>query len=222
VVLAAFRESAYDAPDLAWIAQHIELSLGHQVPADTFVTAVMAAIDPDGAQIRLLNCGHPPPLLLLSGRRARLAEPLEAGLPLGMAHLAAGERKEHTVAFGPGDRMLFYTDGISEARDRSGAFYPVDRSGRCSPSQTRTPRSTGSTTMSCATPGVDWTTTPPHCSSRASCRHHREPVDRDRQMRGPLPARDAAGLGQGPPPRPRPRPYRADGAMRRFSPSPTW
>ncbi len=31
--------------------------------------------------------------------------------------------------FGPGDRMLFYTDGISEARDRSGAFYPVEHCG---------------------------------------------------------------------------------------------
>ena len=126
VVLAAFRESAYDAPDLAWIAQHIELSLGHQAPAERFVTAVMAEIVQDGTEISLLNCGHPPPLLL-SGGLARLAEPPETGLPLGLARIAAGERKEHTLPFGPGDRMLLYTDGISEARDKSGAFYPVDR-----------------------------------------------------------------------------------------------
>ena len=129
VVLAAFRESAYDAPDLARIAEHIELSLGRQALGEEFVTAVMAEIVPECAEIRLLNCGHPPPLLLLSGRLARLAEPLEAGLPLGLARLAPGERKEHTVPFGPGDRMLFYTDGISEARDKSGTFYPVDRCG---------------------------------------------------------------------------------------------
>ena len=128
VVLAAFRESAYDAPDLAAIAEHIELSLDHQAPGEEFVTAVMAEIDPEGTEICLLNCGHPPPLLL-SGGLARLAEPLEASLPLGLACLAPGERKEHTVAFGPGDRMLFYTDGISEARDKSGAFYPLDGCG---------------------------------------------------------------------------------------------
>jgi serine phosphatase RsbU (regulator of sigma subunit) len=128
VVLAAFRESAYDAPDLAQIAEHIELSLDRQALGEDFVTAVMAEMDPDGTEIRLLNCGHPPPLLL-SGGLARLAEPLEAGLPLGLAFLAPGERKEHTVAFGPGDRMLFYTDGISEARDKSGAFYPLERCG---------------------------------------------------------------------------------------------
>lgn len=129
VVLAAFRESAYDAAGLAQIAEHIELSLDHQAPEEKFVTAIMAEIDPECTEIRLLNCGHPPPLLLPERGPARLAEPPEAGLPLGLASLAPGQRKEHTVPFGPGERMLFYTDGISEARDRSGAFYPLDRCG---------------------------------------------------------------------------------------------
>jgi serine phosphatase RsbU (regulator of sigma subunit) len=128
VVLASFRESAYDAPDLAGIAEHIELSLAHQAPEGKFVTAIMAEVDREGTELRLLNCGHPAPLLV-SGGLARLAEPLEAALPLGLSGLAADERKEYTVPFGPDDRMLFYTDGISEARDASGAFYPLDRCG---------------------------------------------------------------------------------------------
>jgi serine phosphatase RsbU (regulator of sigma subunit) len=128
VVLAAFRESVYDEPDLAAIAAHIERSLDHQATSGRFVTAIMAEIAQEGTEIRLLNCGHPAPLLL-SGGRAQLAEPLEASLPLGLGHLDLAERKEHTAPFGPGDRILFYTDGISEARDSSGAFYPVERSG---------------------------------------------------------------------------------------------
>ena len=128
VALAAFRESAYDAPDLAGIAEHIEHSLKYQAPEGKFVTAIMAEVDREGAEIRLLSCGHPAPLLA-SGGLARLAEPLEASLPLGLSGLAADERKEYTVPFGPDDRMLFYTDGISEARDKSGAFYPLDRCG---------------------------------------------------------------------------------------------
>ena len=128
VVLASFRESAYDAPDLGGIAEHIEHSLEHQAPEGKFVTAILAEIDQESSEIRLLSCGHPAPLLV-SGGLARLAEPLEAGLPLGLSGLAADERKEYTVPFGPDDRMLFYTDGISEARDKSGAFYPMDRCG---------------------------------------------------------------------------------------------
>lgn len=130
VVLAAFRESAYDAADLVAIADHIERSLGHQAPGGKFVTAIMAELPLEGAEIRLLNCGHPAPLLVSSGQ-AGLAEPLEAALPLGLSYLVADDRREHTVPFGPGDSMLFYTDGISEARDRSGSFYqPVRRGAR--------------------------------------------------------------------------------------------
>ncbi|HEX4090049.1 MAG TPA: PP2C family protein-serine/threonine phosphatase [Trebonia sp.] len=129
VVLAAFRESVYDEPDLAAIATHIERSLEHQATGGRFVTAILAEIPADGAEIRLLNCGHPAPLLL-SGNQALLAEPLEASLPLGLGDLDPGVRKEHTAPFGPDDRILFYTDGISEARDRAGDFYQVDRGGR--------------------------------------------------------------------------------------------
>jgi serine phosphatase RsbU (regulator of sigma subunit) len=34
-----------------------------------------------------------------------------------------------TVPFGAGDQMLFYTDGVSEARDKTGTFYPLSRCG---------------------------------------------------------------------------------------------
>ena len=60
-------------------------------------------------------------------QQARLAEPLETGLPLGLAHLAADQRKDHTAPSGPGARMLFYTGGISKARDKPDSFYPMDR-----------------------------------------------------------------------------------------------
>ena len=67
--------------------------------------------------------------MLLSGDNAQFAEPLEASLPLGLGHLDPGVRKEHTAPFSRADRILFYTDGISEARDLSGAFYEVDQCG---------------------------------------------------------------------------------------------
>lgn len=143
VVLAAFRESAYDAADLAGIAAHIELSLERQVPGGRFVTAVVAEIADD---IRLLNCGHPSPLLIAPAHPgetcpagahpagaysagACLAEPAEAGLPLGLGDLTTAARKEYAVPFAAGAGMLFYTDGISEARDTAGAFYPLERCG---------------------------------------------------------------------------------------------
>lgn len=122
-VLGTFREVAYDAADLETITDRIEMSLARQLTDEQFVTAVLAQVSADGSTIELLNCGHPPPLLVSDGA-ARFVE--SAGnLPLGLAHLADEHRDRTTVPFGPGDQMLFYTDGVSEARDKAGTFFPL-------------------------------------------------------------------------------------------------
>jgi serine phosphatase RsbU (regulator of sigma subunit) len=127
-VLGAFREAAYDAPTLSLIADRIEASLARQAdPGEQFVTAVLAQVSPNGSRIELLNRGHPPPLFLSRGT-ARFVEPTEACLPFGLADLARIHAEPTTIAFAHGDRVFFYTDGISEARSRSGDFFSLTRS----------------------------------------------------------------------------------------------
>jgi len=128
VVLGAFREAAYDATDLPQVAARIEASLQHQEAAEEFVTAVLAQVSADGDKAEILNCGHPPPLLIRDGEVTALTPP-EAGLPLGLASLSPQPREACAVPLKSGDRLLFYTDGISEARDKQGTFYPIERSG---------------------------------------------------------------------------------------------
>ena len=125
-VLGAFREAAYDAADLAEIALRVERSLQRQAADEEFVTAILAQIPAGGQRIEILNCGHPPPLMLRAGA-AQLIEPRDASLPLGLAQLAVTARAPVSLPFGPGDQLLFYTDGVSEARDKSGDFYSLDR-----------------------------------------------------------------------------------------------
>jgi serine phosphatase RsbU (regulator of sigma subunit) len=127
VVLGAFREAAYDAPGLADIAARIELSLLHQTAEEEFVTVVMAQVAAGEPVIEILNCGHPSPLLVRNGSGA-LVEPPERGLPLGLVELAESVRETISVPFAIGDQMLFYTDGVSEARDKTGNFYSVPES----------------------------------------------------------------------------------------------
>ena len=129
-VLGTFREVAYDAADLDTIADRIEISLGRQLTDEQFVTAIIAQVSGDGSKIELLNCGHPPPLLA-SESGTQLIESADGNLPLGLAHLADEHRCQTTVPFGPGDQILFYTDGVSEARDKAGTFFPLtlNRSG---------------------------------------------------------------------------------------------
>lgn len=128
VVLGAFREAAYEAPDLPYIAERIEASLRHQEAVEEFVTAVLVQVSEDGSRVEILNCGHPEPLLVRDGT-VTAAESPRTGLPLGLASLATSPRDVTVIEFGPSDRMLFYTDGISEARDTGGEFYPLERAG---------------------------------------------------------------------------------------------
>ena len=127
-VLGAFRSAAYDAPGLEQIAEQIEISLARQDRDEEFVTAVLAEISEGGSRVEILNCGHPPPLMVRA-TAVTLIEPVQAGLPLGLACFGPPARRPHTVALRPEDQILFYTDGISEARDKSGEFYPLERSG---------------------------------------------------------------------------------------------
>lgn len=128
IVLGAFRASAYDARSLSEIADQLELSLSRQAPGERFVTAVMAEIPDSGDQAAILNCGHPAPLLLHDAV-AGFAEPPQAAPPLGLTELITVRREQYTISFSPGDQLLFYTDGVSEARDERGDFYPLQQRG---------------------------------------------------------------------------------------------
>jgi serine phosphatase RsbU (regulator of sigma subunit) len=132
-VLGAFREVAPDTSDLAVIAARIETTLARELSDEQFVTAIVAQVSADGSKVELLNRGHPPPLLVDTAG-PRLLEAAEGGLPLGLAQLAAdpgppgSPGKTAVIEVGPGDRILFYTDGVSEARGRSGEFFPLAQS----------------------------------------------------------------------------------------------
>ncbi|MEU7317374.1 PP2C family protein-serine/threonine phosphatase [Streptomyces sp. NPDC007083] len=82
--------------------------------------------------LRVLNRGHPAPVLLHRGRAA-LLEPTTPALPLGMTDLAVSPQQVDEFAFPPGAQLLLYTDGLSEARNPEGDFYqPAERLSRAS------------------------------------------------------------------------------------------
>jgi serine phosphatase RsbU (regulator of sigma subunit) len=102
---------------------------------ERFVTIVLVEI-PDGEAIaRLVNCGHPAPLLL-HGAEVREVEPSAPSPPINMALLLGDDYQVDTIPFAAGDRLLLYTDGVSETRDGTGTFYPLTQRVRlwaCSP-----------------------------------------------------------------------------------------
>ncbi|WP_406206214.1 serine/threonine-protein phosphatase [Kitasatospora sp. NBC_01560] len=91
---------------------------------ESFITAVILDIPDDGSTLRLIDCGHPPPLLLHAGSTTALGARHPAP-PLGLGELAPGPYEVEEFPFLPGDRLLIYTDGVIEARDAHRAFYPL-------------------------------------------------------------------------------------------------
>lgn len=88
-----------------------------------FVTALVAACDRSAGVLHYASAGHPLPLLCRRGSVQTL--PCQAGLPLGIFP-DQSYRSAH-VPLEPGDLILAYTDGISEAISPDGEFFGVER-----------------------------------------------------------------------------------------------
>ncbi|MFI8325074.1 PP2C family protein-serine/threonine phosphatase [Streptomyces sp. NPDC085529] len=136
VLLGAFRSTAYDAPDLASLADRLDEGLARYAAwdpdsdaAERFATVVLVELPDGGDTGRLLSCGHPAPLLQ-HGSHIATIEVAEPSLPLNLAGLADSRHHVEEFPFGPGDRLLLYTDGVSETRDRDGVFYPLEERAR--------------------------------------------------------------------------------------------
>ncbi|MEU6511776.1 PP2C family protein-serine/threonine phosphatase [Streptomyces sp. NPDC046942] len=130
LLLGAFRESAHRRIQLAELAARLEQSVTHYMAdlepreeaGERFATALLVEIPDRDPVTRMTSCGHPPPLLLSPGHAVTVPS-LHPSPPLGV-HGGA----EHTLdvfSFEPGDTLLLYTDGVVEARDARGRFYPL-------------------------------------------------------------------------------------------------
>jgi serine phosphatase RsbU (regulator of sigma subunit) len=136
-VLGVFREVAHEVYTLAEVARRIDASLARRpaAPLEEFVTAVLAEIDPSAGSLTIYNCGHPPPIVLTRGSsdsqdgaslpRVTTVEVASPALPLRLMSLGDCSGAGRTVALRPGDALLLYTDGVTEARDSRREFYPL-------------------------------------------------------------------------------------------------
>lgn len=90
-----------------------------------FVTAFYAILEPELGRMRYVNAGHNPPFLLSSLKSKRVDRLNRTGIPLGISQDATWGQK--IVKFSPGDTLVLFTDGITEAQNRQGAFFGDQR-----------------------------------------------------------------------------------------------
>ncbi|WP_345619673.1 PP2C family protein-serine/threonine phosphatase [Streptomyces ziwulingensis] len=130
-LLGAFREAGYHEPDLATVADRLEVRMmrhrGHtaalgRADGDRFATAVLIGFPEDApGVVDAVVFGHEAPLAV--GPHGVRPLPVTGGLPLGLAELGSGPPPVSRLRLAPDETLLMVTDGVTEARDRQGCFY---------------------------------------------------------------------------------------------------
>jgi len=122
VAVAAYRNSRRRRLKLADTAAAVDEAIAERFGSERFVTAVLADLDLASGRFCWIRAGHPAPLLL---RGSKVVKTLwgDTGLPLGLG--SPGEETEESLE--PGDQIVFFTDGVTEARSPDGTFFGTDR-----------------------------------------------------------------------------------------------
>jgi serine phosphatase RsbU (regulator of sigma subunit) len=135
-IVGRFREVAHSVSTLNEVAYRLDAGLTRRYGQyEEFVTAVFVEIELDRGKLTILNCGHPPPLLISAATEAggpggaggvTVLEVRAPAPPLGLITLGSDAGAKQVWAFKPNDQLLLYTDGVTEARDASREFYPLE------------------------------------------------------------------------------------------------
>nr|WSX74867.1 serine/threonine-protein phosphatase [Streptomyces sp. NBC_00899] len=133
LLLGAFRSAAHRELPLGALQAELEAVVGWGLAQpdrlgpeaeESFITAALVDIPDHEPRLSILNSGHPAPLRLHDGRVTTLA-PHQSAPPIGVLLPRASGAAPDVFPFEPGDTLLLYTDGVTEARDAAGRFYPL-------------------------------------------------------------------------------------------------
>ncbi|MFI8264574.1 PP2C family protein-serine/threonine phosphatase [Streptomyces sp. NPDC085665] len=124
--LAACRSTRRSGGNIPDIVAAIDRTLTQWIP-DRLMTAVIAELDTVQGDFTWINCGHPAPLLIRDGHVLHNALERTAHLPLGYGFHTPDPPAQERVRLQPGDRVLLYSDGITEARSPGGDLFGEQR-----------------------------------------------------------------------------------------------
>jgi sigma-B regulation protein RsbU (phosphoserine phosphatase) len=123
VALSCYRNSRRQGHGIFSTAQAMDELIAEHGEGWRLATGVLGELNLTSGRFRYLNAGHPPPLLMRDGKVVK-------ELTEGHRVLLGGGEGEGTIAeewLQSGDRVVLYTDGITEARTEDGEFFGVER-----------------------------------------------------------------------------------------------
>lgn len=128
LAVGAYRHGRRHGTEAVDLYRAMDAAIAGQFGGDKFATAQLAELTLSTGHLRWLNAGHPPPLLLRQLHCTDLTS--DVSLPIGLA-LEESDRPPQPghVALEPGDLVLFFSDGVIEARSPDGVEFGRERLG---------------------------------------------------------------------------------------------
>jgi len=120
---ASVRAHVESEQELTVVMTRLNRSIHHAVRGERFITLVLIAIDRKSGDLRYVNAGHNPPYLVRSSGETEMLS--VGGLLLGMFPEATYESA--TLKLLPGDVLVLYSDGVTEARDEAEEEFGEER-----------------------------------------------------------------------------------------------
>jgi hypothetical protein len=129
LVVAAYRNARRAGLSLVETAEHVDSAVSEIYDGESFATGLLGELDTVTGRFSWLSAGHLEPLVLRDGRMVRILE-VEPALPFGLSRGLGAPAVSGTVGaeqLEPGDLLLLYTDGVTEARSPEGEFFGLER-----------------------------------------------------------------------------------------------
>jgi serine phosphatase RsbU (regulator of sigma subunit) len=122
-LIRTYAAEHHTRPDFAFRVANNRILTDTEV--DLFVTVFYGILDPLSGRLTYCNAGHNPPYLLSAQNNRQVTKLGRTGMPLGVFRGETWEQR--TVQLAPGDVLLLYTDGVTEAQDRQERFFGQER-----------------------------------------------------------------------------------------------
>ncbi|WP_374447180.1 PP2C family protein-serine/threonine phosphatase [Stella sp.] len=119
-----WAERRDDESGVAAMMEAVNTRMSEANPAFEFLTLFLGVLDVATGRVVYSNAGHPPPYRIRRGE-APLPLPLVGGMPVGIDERA--QHRSGAIELAPGDRIVVYSDGVTEAMNTAKEFYGDDR-----------------------------------------------------------------------------------------------
>lgn len=121
VAMTALRSQAKTRGNFCAVLEQVNLAIESRLGGDKFVTLLTGYVDPRSGVVTLVNCGHEQPLVYRSATRTWEFLECASTMPLGISFEHFHPRQVD-VPLAAGDKLLLYTDGLHDVRDRRRRF----------------------------------------------------------------------------------------------------